>query len=78
VLRAGDKDGSAFRSLVGPPPIATLPERMIRFFATIPDLCDLFAGGNNILFTPLLDVHWRAAGDVYQRLLDGGELRLPR
>jgi hypothetical protein len=78
LLRVGDKDSSAFRSLVGPPPIETLPERMIRFFATIPDLCDRFADRNNLTFTRLLDAHWRGAGDVFQRLLRDDELKLPR
>jgi hypothetical protein len=43
LLRAGDKDSAAFRSLVGPPPLETLPDRMIRYFATMPDLCHRFA-----------------------------------
>lgn len=78
LLRAGDKDGSAFRSLVGPPAIETLPERMIQFFATIPDLCERFAERQEFPFRTLLDVHWRGAGAIYQRLLEDDELKLPR
>jgi hypothetical protein len=40
LLNAGDSTSAALRSLVGPPPLDTLPNRMIRYFATIPDLCD--------------------------------------
>jgi hypothetical protein len=78
LLRGGDKDASAFRSLVGPPSIETLPERMLRFFATVPDLCERFAERNGFAFATLLDVHWRGAGDVYERLLEDDQLRLPR
>jgi hypothetical protein len=79
LLRAGDKDAAAFRSLVGPAPIETLPERMIRFFATIPDLCDRCAERNNLSFLELLDIHgWRGAGEVYERLLEDEGLRLAR
>jgi hypothetical protein len=78
LLRAGAKDGSALRSLVGPPPIETLPERMIRFSTTMPDLCERFAQRNDFAFTTLLDVHWRGAGDVYERLLENEQLRLRR
>jgi hypothetical protein len=79
LLRAGDGDGSAFRSLVSPPPIDGLPERMVRFFATMPDLCDRLAESNDTTFTELLDVQaWRGAGDVYKRLLGDETLNLPR
>ncbi|HET8895294.1 MAG TPA: hypothetical protein VFM96_14475 [Gaiellaceae bacterium] len=79
LLHAGDKDGSAFRSLVGPGPIEELPERMMHFFATIPDLCDRCAERNNLTFQELLDIHgWRGAGALYTRLLEDSELRLPR
>lgn len=79
LLHMGDKDGSVFRSLVGPATIETLPERMIRFFATIPDLCERCGERNNVTFTELLDIHgWRGAGAVYERLLESEELRLPR
>jgi hypothetical protein len=79
LLRSRDEDGSAFRSIVGPAPIETLPERMIRFFGTIPDLCERCAERNNLPFTELLDIHgWRGAGDAYERLLEIEELRLPR
>jgi len=78
LLAAGDKDGAAFRSLVGPPPLETLPERMIRFVATMPDLCQRVADNNNFRFAQLLDVHWRCAGEVYERLLEADDLKLPR
>lgn len=80
LLRDGDGDGAAFRSLVGPPPIDTLPERMVRFFATMPDLCDRLAGNNNTTFAELLDLYgdWRGAGAVYNRLLADDELKPPR
>lgn len=78
LLRATDKDGAAFRSLVGPPDLDTLPERMVRFFATMPDLCQRIADNNGFRFAQLLDVHWRGAGAVYDRLFDDPDLQLPR
>jgi hypothetical protein len=78
LLRMGDKDGSGFRSLVGPAPIETLPERMLHFFATVPDLCERLAERNDYPFSGLLDVHgWRGAGAVYERLTSP-DLKLPR
>lgn len=79
LLRAGDRDGPAIRSLVGPPSIDTLSERMIRFFATMPDLGERFAARNDLPFTTILNIHgWRGAGDVYHRILEDDDLRLPR
>jgi hypothetical protein len=78
LLQAGDKDGSAFRSLVGPPPIETLPERMIQFLATVPDLCQLYAARTDFSFPTLLDVHWRGAGRIWRRLVEDDELKLRR
>jgi hypothetical protein len=78
LLRDGDKDGAAFRSLVGAPELDTLPERMLFFFATMPDLCQRVADNNGFRFDQLLDLHWRGAGAVYERLLDDEHLKLPR
>jgi hypothetical protein len=78
LLTAGDKDGSAFRSLVGAPDIETLPERMIHFFATVPDLCELWAARQHFDFPTLIDLHWRGAGAVWERLSQDEGLRLPR
>lgn len=78
LLAAGDSDGSAFRSLVGAPDIDTLPERMVRFFATIPDLCELYGDRAGFSFAALLDVHWRGAGRIWRCLFEEENLRLPR
>ena len=78
LLRLGDKDGAAFRSLVGPPAIETLPERMIQFLATIPDLCQRYADRTPFEFPTLLDVLWRGAGAIWSRLVDDDALKLPR
>jgi hypothetical protein len=78
LLDDGDKDGAAFRSLVGPPDLNTLPERMLRFFATVPDLCQRVADRRGFSFARLIDVHWRGSGDVYERLLTDDALKLPR
>ena len=51
---------------------------MLRFFATVPDLCQRVADNNGSRFAELLDVHWRGAGDVYERLLNSQGLKLPR
>jgi hypothetical protein len=79
LLSENDKTSAAFRSLVGPPPLDTLPDRMIRYFATIPDLCERFVEQrtNYSSFPELLNIHaWRGAGDVYERLLEDENLRL--
>jgi hypothetical protein len=78
LLRAGDGDGAAFRSLVGPTPIETLPERMVRFLATVSDLCAKWAERQGFEFPTLLDVHWPGAGEVWRRLVEEDSLRLPR
>ena len=78
LLQAGDTDASAFRSLVGPPAIETLPERMIQFLATVHDLCQRYADRTNHSFPTLLDVHWRGAGAIWRRLVEDDALKLPR
>ncbi|SRR6266851_501123 len=78
LLDARDGDSSAFRSLVGPAPLETLPERMLRFFATVEDLCERYADRTGFSFARLLNVHWRGAGAVYERLVQEETLRLPR
>jgi hypothetical protein len=76
LLGTGDSDGAAFRSLVGPAPRETLPERMIRFLATVPDLCVKWAERQGFAFETLLDVHWRGAGEIWRRLVEDEDLRL--
>lgn len=76
LLRAGDSDGGAFRSLVGPSPRNTLPERMVRFLATFPDLCVTWAERQGFAFDTLLDMHWRGAGELWRRLVEDDDLRL--
>lgn len=78
LLQAADNDSAAFRSLVGPPPIETLPERMIQFLATMPDLYQRYADRTDFLFPTLLDVHWRGAGRIWQKLVEDDTLKLPR
>lgn len=78
LLRAGDSDSAALRSLLGPALLETLPERMVRFLATVPDLCAKWAERQGFAFPTLLDVHWRGAGDIWQRLVEDDALRLPR
>jgi hypothetical protein len=75
LLKEGDKDGSAFRSLVGPAAIDTLPERTIRFLATMPDLCDRYAESADLSFSALLRAHWPGAELIYERLVKD---KLPR
>jgi hypothetical protein len=78
LLRERDNDSAAFRSLVGPPPLETLPDRMIHFFATMPDLCDRCVERTNYSsFAELLNIHgWRGAGDLYERFVQDEELHL--
>jgi hypothetical protein len=78
LLRGGDTDGAALQSLVAPAPLGTLPERMVRFLATVPDLCAKWAERQGFAFPTLLDVHWRGAGEVWRRLVEEDQLRLPR
>src|SRR5215203_4272664 len=78
LLQGSDKDGAAFRSLVGPPPIEALPERMIQFLASMPDLCERYAERTDFSFPTLLDVHWSGAGQIWERLVEDDALKLPR
>jgi hypothetical protein len=76
LLSAGDGDGSAFRSLVDAAPPQTLPDRMIRFLASVPDLCEKWAEHQRFDFPTLLNLHWRGAGDVWERLVTDDDLSL--
>jgi hypothetical protein len=78
LLRLGDADGAAFRSLVGPPPMETLPERLVQFLATVRDLCEKWADRQSFGFPRLLDLNWSGAGAVWQRLVEDEGLKLPR
>jgi len=55
-----------------------LPERMVQFLATVPDLCELYGSRNRFAFPMLLDVHWRGAGTLWRHLTEDDELKLPR
>jgi hypothetical protein len=76
--RPATRTALAFRSLVGPPAIETLPERLIQFLATVRDLCKRYADRTNFSFPTLLDVHWRGSGAIWYRLVEDDALKLPR
>lgn len=78
LLEARDSDSGAFRSLVGPAPVETLPERLLAFFMLHRDLCEACAEQQGFEFRQLLDLHWHGAGDVWRQLVDEGGLALPR
>lgn len=78
LLEARDKDSATFRSLVGPAPLETLPERLLAFFITHRDLCESYAQRQNFPFRQLIDLEWHGAGAVWRRLVDGGEFTMPR
>lgn len=75
LLKACDKDSAAFRSLVGPPAIETLPDRVILFLATVPDLCQCYADRNEFAFPRLLDDCWPGAGAIWCQLVLGDALK---
>jgi hypothetical protein len=76
LLQDGDFDSSAFRSLVGPPPLSTLPARMVRFLATVPDLCEKWASRiGGLHFATLLDTRWPGAGALWRRVVEDDPLR---
>jgi hypothetical protein len=78
LLDARDGDSAAFRSLVGPPPVDTLPERMLAFFISYRDLCELHAQRNNVTFRWILNYRWPGMGDVWQQLVEEEAMRVPR
>lgn len=78
LLEVRDEDSAAFRSLVGPAPLETLPERLLAFFMTHRDLCEAFAEQQEFGFSQLLNVHWNGAGAVWRKLVDEDGLAVPR
>src|SRR5438034_1262997 len=70
LLEARDEDSGGFRSHVGPAPIETLPERLLAFFMTHRDLCEIYAEQQGFRFGQLLDVHWNGAGAVWRQFID--------
>jgi hypothetical protein len=65
LLEARDEDSAAFRSLVGPAPVDTLPERLL-------------AAQQGFAFWQLLDDSWPGSGAVWRELVDQSGLMLPR
>ena len=75
LLRANDPDRAAMLSLVGPQQISALPDRMVLFLATMPDLCEQAApAGTRASFRRMLNSAWAGAGDAWERLTDGALL----
>jgi len=79
LLRRGDPDAAAFRSNVGPAPIATLPERLVGFLWIHSDLCEQYVARTSpgTDFATLLGLAWPGASEVWQ-LLQADSLKLPR
>ncbi len=75
LLKAGADEGSAFHSVVAPPDPSTLPARMVRFLATVPDLCEKWAARSSNAESPrrmfvwLLNSRWKGAGDLWERIV---------
>jgi hypothetical protein len=78
LLTMRDGDSGAFRSLVGPAPVETLPERLLAFLLAYRDLCEAYATAREFSFPQLIDLEWPGAGAVWRRLVDGGQFALPR
>lgn len=78
LLEARDPDSGAFRSLVGPAPVESLPERLLAFFMLHRDLCEAYAEQQGFDFRQLLDLHWHGSGEVWRQLVDEGGIALPR
>lgn len=78
LLEARDNDSALFRSLRGPAPLETLPERLLAFFIAHRDLCEAYAARRGFGFHQLLDLHWSGADDVWRELVDEGGLAVPR
>lgn len=77
LLRDCDPDSAAFRGRLPPPPLDTLPERMLQYLAAVPHLCQSLSDRSGIDFSHILDLHWRGAGKVWDHLI-GDDLKLPR
>ena len=78
LLTARDEDSALFRSLVGPGPLESLPERLFGFFIAHRDLCKRFAEGAGFGFVQLLDLEWNGAGRIWRELVERDSLSLPR
>lgn len=74
LLEARDEDSAAFRSLVGPASLDTLPERLLAFFITHRDLCEAYAHEQGFAFWQLLNAHCKGAGAAWRQLVDQGGL----
>ena len=77
LLTAKDVDSAAFRSLVPPPEVGTLPKRMVQFLATMPDLCDRLARRQGFEFRRRLNFACSGAGDLWHRMVVEDELTSP-
>lgn len=78
LLDARDDDSALFRSLIGPGPLESLPERLFGFFVSYRDLCERFAVEAGFDFATLLDLEWHGAGAVWRETVAAGTLTLPR
>jgi hypothetical protein len=78
LLAARDNDSALFRSLVGPAPVESLPERLMGFFLMYRDLCEEYARSQRLGFPQLLNLHWQGAGQLWRQLVDQGDFELPR
>jgi hypothetical protein len=78
LLDARHEDSALFRSLVGPGPVESLPERLFGFFIGHRDLCERFAAAAGFPFTQLLDLEWNGVGALWRDTVDADALALPR
>lgn len=78
LVDAKDDDVALFRTPVASSPIDCLPERMVAFLATCPELSERWADGRRDTFRRRLDLHWGGAGSRWARFVADAELRLPR
>jgi hypothetical protein len=77
LLDARDEDSALFRSLVGPGPLESLPERLFGFFIGHRDLCERFAADAGFPFRQLLNLEWNGAGTLWQDTVAADALTLP-
>jgi hypothetical protein len=78
LLKADDRDGGLFRSLVGSAPVETLPERLLAFFLVHRDLCERYALEAGFEFATLINLSWPGAGQVWRDVVGDGGFALPR
>jgi hypothetical protein len=78
LLNDHDHDSTCLRSLVGPAPLDSLPERMLAFFASQRELSERYAQRQGPTIEQILDLEWPGAGSTWRRPIRDGGITMPQ